>query len=520
MVREFVIKYDKQVHRLLEIIPGMLTWAFILSPVWLSLIYPEAVVYLLTFITVYWSYLAVKGTLGSIMGYIKYKNELKVDWMLECSKLEFSTLPDKKTLPKNLESIKHFILIPVVNEPVAVLKPAIDAVFNQTFPVNQTTLVFTAEEKYQDQVKANVLEAIGDRIDKLEQFMFFVHPAGIPGEAIGVAAANRTWGAKHAVQKLVNENQPIRDFIFTTIDCDHVLHEQYIARLTHLYLTSDKRDNRFYSSAVYTFNNNSWDVPTLMRMEASFVTIGTLSDWAFHDNAPTKDNFAAYSTSLQTLIDADYWDPALGIDDTIYYWRAFFARNGDYVGTPHYIPFSADAVQGKTFLESHVSMYKQLLRWGYGVIDFPLSVKGFLTNKEVSLSKKIMWTMKHLHKRILLVNMVFLMTFGFGIATLTNPNIKQTSFAYSLPDMMSVILTFTMVFFVPGIIIRSKISRPMPKTWPVWKKALVFLESPLVIVNLLTYSFIPYVDAQTRMMLGKKMKDHYHTPKVRNAKSI
>jgi antibiotic biosynthesis monooxygenase (ABM) superfamily enzyme len=71
-----------------------------------------------------------------------------------------------------------------------------------------------------------------------------------------------------------------------------------------------------------------------------------------------------------------------------------------------------------------------------------------------------------------------------------------------------------MIFLIPGFIIRSKIS-PMPKNWSLWKKAIVILEGPLVIVNLLTYSFIPYVDAQTRMMLGKKMKDHYHTPKVR-----
>ena len=55
----------------------------------------------------------------------------------------------------------------------------------------------------------------------------------------------------------------------------------------------------------------------------------------------------------------------------------------------------------------------------------------------------------------------------------------------------------------------------MPKDWPVYKKLFAMLEGPLAIINLLTYSFVPFIEAQTRMLLGKKMKDLYHTPKVR-----
>jgi hypothetical protein len=55
----------------------------------------------------------------------------------------------------------------------------------------------------------------------------------------------------------------------------------------------------------------------------------------------------------------------------------------------------------------------------------------------------------------------------------------------------------------------------MPKDWPFWRKMFILLEGPMVVVNLFTYSFVPFVEAQTRMMLGKRMKDLYHTPKVR-----
>lgn len=516
MIKRFVEKHDKLVTRILEIIPGLLSWAVILSPIWLSIIYPPAVVFLLIFFTLYWCYLAVSGTIGGFIGYGKYKKEMSTDWMGELDKLNFAELPEQETLPKNLEDTYHFILIPTVNEPESILKPAIDAIFDQTFPTENIFLVYALEEKYA-KTQTEVLERlVNSQKRKLHDFQIYVHPAGIPGEAIGAAGANRTWGARHAVKHLEERDENIRNYIFTTIDSDHVLDPQYIARLTHLYVTNEKRDYKYYSSAVYTFNNNNWEVPALMRIEANFVTLGTLADWGTSGKeAAVKDTFSAYSASLQTLLDADYWDASLGIDDTLFYWRAFFARKGDFVGVSHYIPFSADAVGGETYFGAYKSLYKQLLRWGYGVIDFPLSMKQFLINKEVPFGKKFLWTIRHLKVRTMLINMVFLITFGFSLATLINPNLRQTSFAYSLPDTISFILTFTMLFLVPSFWLRSKLSSPMPKDWPIWRKSLILLEAPLVIVNLLTYSFIPFIDAQTRMMFGKKMADLYHTPKVR-----
>jgi len=110
-------KHDRLVQRLGEIIPGLFTWAAILSPVWLGLVYPQAMVYILTFITLYWSYLAVMNTMGLVVGYPRYKKEMAEDWNKRCLELDFTDLPDKETLPPSLEETKHFILIPCVNEP-------------------------------------------------------------------------------------------------------------------------------------------------------------------------------------------------------------------------------------------------------------------------------------------------------------------------------------------------------------------------------------------------------------------
>lgn len=510
-------KHDKLVQRVFEIIPGLLMWAVILSPVWLGVVYPQAMVYFLTFITMYWSYLAVMNTLGLIIGYPRYKKEMAEDWWVLCQKLDFSLLPDKETLPTALEDVKHIILIPAVNEPVEVLRDTFDSILNQTYPLESMTLVFTIEEKPAKQTKENIRIVIKGHESKFEDILFYVHPKGIPGEARGVGGANRTWGASKTVEYLQKEGKNLRNYIFSSLDADHILDRQYFARLTHLYLATDGRDNHFYQSAVPLFNNNHWRVPTMPRLEADFVTLGTLSSrsipWGL--SSLTKDTFAAYSCSLTTLIDANYWDVQLGVDDTLFFWRGFYVRDGNFKIAGHYIPYSADAVEGKSYWHAHTSLYKQLLRWGWGALEVPLSLKVFIKNKKIPFSKKLLWIYDHLKTRIIIFNMVYLITFGFAIVTLVNPSIKQSSFAYSLPDTMSWILTFTLIFLIPPTYYRAKLTPPVPKEWPLWKKILINLEGMAVMINLLTFSFFPFIDAQTRMMFGKRMKDLYHTPKVR-----
>jgi len=306
----------------------------------------------------------------------------------------------------------------------------------------------------------------------------------------------------------------IKDYIFSSLDADHVLHEEYLARLAYAYLTNDQRDYKFFTTAVHLFNNNHWQVPVLARVEANAVTLGTMSEWAISPDF--KETFAAYSCSLQTLVDANYWDVTLGVDDSVFYWRAFLKRKGNFKGVCHWIPYSADAVESETTIKTYKSLYKQLLRWGWGIIKFPIAIKGFLTEAEIPTKIKILWTLKQLEREVILINTVFLINFGFATVTLVNPYVKQSNFAYSLPDLISVIMTITLIFLLPATFLRLTIAPKMPEKWNIFRKSLAYLEGFAVIINLLTFSFFPYIEAQTRLMLGKRMKDLYHTPKVRS----
>jgi len=512
MVDYLLENHEEKVDRFLEFLPGFLTWAVLLSPIWLGILAPQVIIFLLTFLSIYWVYNAFVHTYGAIKGYQKYKEEIKVDWLKKCRELNFEYLPEKQTLPKNFNSLKHLVLIPAVNESYQVLKPTFEALANQKYPMKNVFIAVTIEERGSKEVLKSLEKIKKVYGKKLPNILTYIHPSDIPGEIIGVGSPNRTWGAEHAVEDLEKKGYQLDDFIFTTFDSDATIHPLFLARLSYSYLRAGKRFNKFYSTAYFMFNNNIWRVPPLMRIEANAVTLGTLSSWTVSKD--TKETFSCYSVALDTLRAADYWD-VTKIDDTVFYWRAFFARDGDFSSEIFYVPVSQDAVEGKTFWESHVSLYKQLVRWGWGSITTPMAFKGFLKNKKVPIDLKISWTINKIERHAIWRTIVFLITFGFIIVSMVNAEVRQSAAVYRLPQVISYLLTVALIFLLPTTILRKKLVTPMPEDWPLWKKLLTYLEGPAIIINLLTYSIVPWIEAETKMMMGKKIKTTYFTPKVR-----
>ena len=138
MLYKFFQKNEQKLTRFFEVILGFSTWFLLTAPIWLGLIFPPAIVYVLAFFTIYWFYLSLKHSIGLFLAYKRYRQELKVDWINECKNLDFKKLPDKKTLPPSLDKVMHFILIPVVNEPLDVIQASISAIANQTFSSKQS----------------------------------------------------------------------------------------------------------------------------------------------------------------------------------------------------------------------------------------------------------------------------------------------------------------------------------------------------------------------------------------------
>jgi len=505
-------KHDSSLQRILEIIPGLLTWVVITSPIWLGKLLPFWMAFFLTWLSVFWVYRAFMHTAGLIIGYYRYQREIKQNWLEKCRNLNFSQLPNAEQLPEDLDHIYHLILIPAVNEGFEVLEGTFKAIAESNYLTKNIFIALTVEERGAETVGKS-FRILEERYkETLGGLFMYVHPANIAGEAKGAAAANRTWGGRHAVEDLKKKGIPTKHTIFTTFDADGRVHQEFIARLTYAYLTDGDRLDRFYQTACYLFDNNIWDVPILMRIQASSLSMAILSSWVFEPER--KDTFSAYSVPLETVIETGYWDTKLGVDDTPFFWRTFLRKDGNFSGKEFYIPLYSDAVQGTSVIKSHISQYKQLLRWGWGIIVFPIAVKGFLTNKKIKLLDKLIRIYRMIEQYTVWYTIAFLITFGFMLFHTINPKVEQTTLGAALPKITGYVLTGAFFLLLPIGVFREKLTPPKPAQWSWWRKTWATLEGPLVIINLLTFTLIPYIDAATRLMLNKRL-ELWFTPKVR-----
>ena len=76
-----MIKKDYLIKRLLEILPGFVSWNLILFPVWGSFVSPIAVAYFVLLFNVFWLYKSITFGLFAIIAHLRIEASKKMDWM-------------------------------------------------------------------------------------------------------------------------------------------------------------------------------------------------------------------------------------------------------------------------------------------------------------------------------------------------------------------------------------------------------------------------------------------------------
>ena len=173
--REFVLKHENIFERLLEILPGLLTWIALTSPIWLSFTLPYAVAYLILIADVYWLLTALRIGVLIIIGFKKMEWAKKQDWL----KLL------KNDYPKDFSRYYHLILVPTYKESLHVLGPTLDAIVNCNYPKNKILLAVGFEER-DDPKKIKETEKYLKKIKREIPGVFTtIHPYGLSGEVSG-----------------------------------------------------------------------------------------------------------------------------------------------------------------------------------------------------------------------------------------------------------------------------------------------------------------------------------------------
>lgn len=504
-MQTFVQKYDNFFQRLFEIIPGILVWIFLLSPIWAGITIPYFIINLLVVLSVYWLYRAAVMTVGIALGYHNFRKAVKINWLKETQKLDRTLLANSEELPEgNLP--KQLIVIANYGESYEVLSRSIKALMNQNYPRELLYLAVSIEQRKADKdadyakrgeyLRRDFGDFFGERL------MFFVHPANIPGEAVG-AAANRTWGTKNAVEVLEERGEKISEFLITAPDGDLVFHKEYLGAIAYKWLTAEKRNQKFYQTALYTFNNNYWNVPLLVRILMINLTLPVLASGVFEKHK--RETWSCFTLNLQVMKAVNYWDTSLAIDDTTFYWRPYFYFNGDWYCEVFYIPLSADAIYHPSYIKNHLEQYKQYVRWGWGVITVPLALKTLLSSKKIPFFTKVNKIYHLFEVFVFWKVLAFLIAFGIPIVLIIRRDLDNYVIAYTLPQTVSSILSLATLLLIPSTFYKILIIPPRPQNMSKLKYVLTLLiEAPLNIVSLFTFSFLPFIEATTRMMFGQK----------------
>lgn len=488
MLRKFFLKYDKQIQRFLEILPGAFSWSLILFLLVGGFLIPLYVAYFVVLFYVFWFYKSVSMAFSSLVSYFRIKASEAFDWLGEAK-----FFPEAK-------KVHHVVIITTYKEPLHILKRTIETLVHQDFPRKQITVVLATEERDQEAPeKAKILKKDYGR--SFAHFFITKHRL-LPGEVVG-KASNENFAARWVKKELVNRlKMDINFMTITSCDADHAFHFKHFSCLTFKFLDSPNRYQLFWQPAVF-FYTNFWRLPAVSRVINTFCSVWNGAILTRTDRLINCQNYSASFTMIDKI---GYWDPEIIPEDYHIFFKAFYKLRGKLEVEPLYLPVYADAAEGLTFWGTIVSQYRQLQRWAWGVSDDPYVIKNYFLTPGVSFWNKTLRLIRLLEDHFLWPVNWFFITIGMTLPSLFHPAFSRTALGFNLPRLASLVLNLCLLFLIIILIVDAKQRPPRPSSVPRWRAFLLPFEFVLMPIVGFIFNVLPGLDAHTRLMLGKYME--------------
>lgn len=532
-------------ERLLELIPGTLTWAFLLGPIILSFFVPIAVAYFIIAFDLIWLIKSLRLSFFLIYGYTKLHQRQRFDWQARLDDLsdipgaiktreaELNTFLEQhkpnlrswafsrksiglRAQAHNLrayvaqlgslnpsevlkpQQIYNAVLIATYNETLETLEPSVRALVAVKYPLEQMILVIAFEERGGAQTEANAKLLIKKYGNMFHHAVAVKHPDGLVGEG-KVKGANMSYAARKLTGYIEEERIDPSNVIVTTFDSDHRPDPNYFACLSFEYAINPHRIHRSFQP-VPMFYNNIWDAPAPMRLIAT----GN-SFWMIMQTVRPHllRNFAAHAQSLQALIDTNYWHVTSIVEDGHQYWRSYFRYHGDHAVVPIFVPVHQDAVLAGTYLKTFKAQYIQLRRWAWGISDFPYVVRSSIKDRTIPLGAKFQQTFRLMEGHFSWATAPLILTFVAWLPLYLNRNFADQVLAHELPVIASRILSLAMIGLVTTVIISLISLPPRPARYRRTRNLAMLVQWVLLPLTAIIFSAFAAIDAQTRLMIGR-----------------
>jgi cellulose synthase/poly-beta-1,6-N-acetylglucosamine synthase-like glycosyltransferase len=542
--RVFTIADKAWFYRLWEILPGLMSWSILISPIILSIVFPVALAYFIIAFDLFWLLKSTRMSIGLVEGYLIFRRAEKIDWVKRLIELRYlegtinkaeqkldSTkkpllisvikLGKKRRayikLRENYERLEqiaqhkntliqpseiyHVIITAVYNESLDVLRPSLEAILKSNYDPKKVIFVLAYEERGGEQAKKNAITLKKEFAKKFGGYLSICHPDGLKGEMKG-KGANITYAGRIVKTYLEEQKIESENVVVTTLDSDHRPDPNYLPYLTYEYCINPNRI-RVSFQPLAMFFNNIWDAPAPMRVIATGNSFWLIMESVRHYRLR---NFAAHAQSMKTLIDTDFWSVTSIVEDGHQFWRTYFTYDGDHVVEPIYVPIYQDAVLADSYKKTFVNQYKQLRRWAYGASDIPFVVTNSIKNKNIRFGNKWIQFYRLVEGHISWATAPLILTFAAWAPLVINNDFNRQVLAHQLPVIASRILTIALIGQFITILLSLLMLPPRPKHYHKAKVVFMVLQWVLIPVTSILFGSAAALDAQTRLLLGKYPK--------------
>lgn len=533
--------------RLLEILPGSVTYILLALPVLLSFGVPQLVAWFVLCFDFYWLYKATSMAIAVSVAFARIRDTVEIDWTDRLTGLEDPAARqavlvqrlaaiDARTVrlargglrtaarggrrvarqireelaelerqrrdgvqPVDPRTLVHVALIPTYTESYEKLEATVRALADAEWPTERKLIaIITRETDHGGRANvARLQEAFAGRFGR---FFHILDPLE-PGIVVGKSSA-MAYGGRWLYRQLGELGHDPKLVIVTDLDSDFRVHRRYFAYLAHRFATDPARWQRLFQP-VPMFHNNLWDVPLPARLVAISGT--HVQMWrSLHPDRLVS--LSSYAVSLQTAHEVGYWATDAIPEDSRFYWRSFFHFSGRFSAVPLFMPIYGDAVRASSYGRSLVAQYTQLRRWAWGVTDIPYYVHQALRHPEIPLLLRIrrlgdLW-FDHINWAIA----PFVLVFGSSLPLLLNPSFRETTLGQNLPYYGALLLTGAFCMLLILIEIETRLAPPRPAAFGRFRRIAAYGEMLFAPIVGIFFGNLPALDAQTRLMAGRYLE--------------
>jgi hypothetical protein len=497
--------------RLTEILPGAVTLFFVTGLFWGYALAPNVVAAWLLLFSAYWLWKSWTIARHAIKGVGLVRRTLRTNVRAEYARRAAAS-------PHVLawEDVRHIVIIPCYKESASKVRATLTALSRSTVAGNVIPVLAMEEAEPGSEAKA---DALADEFrGAFWDIMVTLHPYGLPGEVRG-KSSNENWAARRAYELLVDRGGLDIDHVtVTSCDADTLFHRRYFEWLTLEFATDPLRYRRFWQSPIF-FYNNIWQVPAPLRVPnalSGLIQLGRLSRKRL-----VVFPQSSYSLSLRMAHEVGYWDPDVVPEDWHMFAKCFYTLHGNVEIRPIFLLTGNDGAQSTTTWRTLVNHYLQVRRWGWGISDAPYLLNGVVAATTIPLRKRLLRYWYFLESHVSWSTQWFFLSLG-GVAPMVAGRLtsngdlmpgwmRLNAFVGGglVPDMLTLPTLFALPCLIPYVILITLDTRLRPAPPPGLSRRsrlLAFVWWPAISPITFFSSTLPAVDAQIRLMLGKRME--------------